>query len=239
MEKMNVIYIYHSCFVLEFDDCSAIIDFYRDTPEKWVETHLPALKKPLYVLCTHSHADHFNKGVLSWRENMGDIRYVFSQELLQSGSTKPGDAVYLKKTEVYEDAFLSIQAFGSTDIGGSFLIRHGQTEIFHAGDLNNWHWNEEAPKEEALTYENNYLCELELLAEYVNHVHLAMFPVDPRLGKDYMRGAEQFVSRIKTDYFLPMHFQGKYAGANALDKFARQHGCRFLALAHPGQSFEI
>ena len=43
---------------------------------------------------------------------------------------------------------LRIQAFGSTDVGISFLIHLQGKSIFHAGDLNNWHWSEESTEQE-------------------------------------------------------------------------------------------
>jgi hypothetical protein len=66
-----------------------------------------------------------------------------------------------------------------------------------------------------------------------------MFPVDSRIGKDYMRGAEQFVERIKITIFVPMHFSEDYQGGNAFRKFAESKGCRFLSIAHRGESFEL
>ena len=69
--------------------------------------------------------------------------------------------------------------------------------IFHAGDLNNWHWKEESTEGEVREAENAYLAELELLARRTNRVDLATFPVDPRLGQEYMLGAKQFVDHFR------------------------------------------
>lgn len=240
---MTVTYIYHSCFVVEFSGFSVIFDFYKDVPREdgsfWVKDYLLNKPEDLYVLSTHSHTDHFNPEVFTWRERKKNIQYVFSQDILDNGFATSKDAHYLKKGDIFQDDFLKIQAFGSTDIGGSFLLTVGDTHLFHAGDLNNWHWNEEVDVKEALIYENNFLCELELLAENVEQLHLAMFPVDPRLGADYMRGPEQFVSRIKTDYFLPMHFGDKYDKANAFKDVAERHRCKVPKVNHVGQSFTI
>ena len=38
---------------------------------------------------------------------------------------------------------VKIKAFGSTDIGISFLVSVDGVDIFHAGDLNWWHWWDE------------------------------------------------------------------------------------------------
>ena len=238
---MTITYIYHSCYLIEFEGFSILFDYYQDTPREdgsgWVKDYLLNKEEELYVLCSHSHYDHFNPEILFWGEWKKNIHYIFSKELLKSGVSKTGDALYLEKEEVYRDHRLTIKAFGSTDAGGSFLVGYNNRHFFHAGDLNNWHWSEEVSTEEALSYENYFLCELELLAEETNRLYLAMFPVDPRLGKDFMRGAEQFVSRIKTDLFLPMHFGENYDKANRFGEIAAWYDCQYLPLSHRGQSF--
>ena len=220
-----------------------LFDYYKDVPREdgseWVRDWLLNKEEELYVLCSHSHHDHFNPEILSWKERKKNIRYIFSKELLESGVSKAEDALYLEKEEVYRDQRLMIKAFGSTDVGGSFLVEHNKRQFFHAGDLNNWHWSEEVSTEEALSYENHYLCELKLLAEQVNRIYLAMFPVDPRLGKEFMRGPEQFVSRIRTDLFLPMHFGENYDKVNRFGEIAARYNCQYLPLFHPGQSFKF
>lgn len=241
---MIVTYIFHSCYLLEFSDFSVIFDFYqdvkRDNVQFWVKDYLLSKPQDLYVFCTHSHSDHFNPEVLNWKDEKENIKYIFSKELLDTGTvSNPEGILFLDKGEVFRDKQLQAKAFGSTDTGGSFLLNVGDKLIFHAGDLNNWHWNEEVSKIEASGYENNYLCELELLAESLEHLFLAMFPIDPRLGKDYMKGAEQFVRRVSTDYFLPMHFGDNYDKANAFEKFARQQNCNYLKVTQKGESFNL
>ena len=240
---MIVTYIFHSGYVIETERFSIVFDFYKDAKKSdgtyFVRDYL--LKKPedLYVFCSHSHPDHFNPEILSWKEKKNNITYIFANELLESKQTIGTGVHYLAKYAKFEDYNLWAQLFGSTDLGGSFLVNVNDKLIFHAGDLNNWHWKEEVSKEEALVFENNYLCELELLAENVNHLYLAMFPIDPRLGKEYMRGAEQFVNRIPTEYLLPMHFGEQYAKVNAFENIARQNNCNYLKVTHTGQSFEL
>ena len=240
---MRVTYIYHSCYLIEFGSFSVIFDYYKDVPRDdgtgWVNDYLLGKEEDLYVLCTHSHSDHFNPEILTWKEQKKNITYIFSHELHSSGKGAVVDAVYLRKGELFRDHRIRVKAFGSTDEGGSFLLEWNNCRIFHAGDLNNWHWNEEVGKEEALTNENNFLCELELLAEQSDKLDLVMFPVDPRLGKDYMRGAEQFVTRIQTRYFLPMHFGEQYEKANSFSMVAERNGAIYLPLTRPGQSYEL
>ena len=64
----------------------------------------------------------------------------------------------------------------------------------------------------------------------------AMFPIDPRLGKDYMRGAQQFIDAIEVDHFIPMHFGEHYAKANAFAPYAHHH---FFPLHQRGQTMTL
>lgn len=240
---MTITYIYHSCYLIEFEEYSVLIDYFKDAKREdgslWIEDYLLNKEEDLYILCTHSHADHFNPEILTWKRRKKNLRYIFSDELLESGKVEEKDAIFLRKEESFRDHRLKLKAFGSTDEGGSFLLGCEGLLFFHAGDLNNWHWNEEVGKEEALGYENSYLCEVELLSEKTDDLHAVMFPVDPRLGKDYMKGAQQFITRIKTKYFLPMHFGDDYDRANRFGEVAQKHGVTYLPVHHPGQSFEI
>lgn len=239
---MKLIYIYHSGFAIEADNCTIIIDFFKDTEglRKGI-VHDCLLKKPgkIYVLSTHSHADHFNKSILKWKEQRPDIHYIFSKEIFDSLRLKEEGIVYLDILKIYTDNTVKVQAFGSTDIGGSFLIECEGKKIFHAGDLNNWHWDEESTDEEILEAEDNYLNQVTLLSEHTSHLDLVMFPIDNRLGKNYMLGAKQFIDTIKTDAFAPMHFSKNYESANAFKAYAEQKDVRFFEIREKGDTFDF
>jgi hypothetical protein len=66
-----------------------------------------------------------------------------------------------------------------------------------------------------------------------------MFPVDARLGKDYMLGAEQFVDRIQVAVFSPMHFTSAYEAAEAFRPYAERAGCRFIGWKAKGESIDF
>ena len=240
---MKLTYIYQSGFALEWDGFSILTDYCRDSSGEtgggYVHGHL--LKRPgtLYILVSHSHTDHFNPEIFNWQKEKNNIVYILSKDIAGVHSHLPEGAIILDKLQCWEDSRIKVQAFGSTDIGISFLVETGGKKIFHAGDLNNWHWEEESTPEEVKGYETNYLDELELLAQTATHLDIAMFPVDPRLGKDYARGARQFIDRIKTDWFIPMHFWEKYDKAAAFKEYALNKGCKFATWTHPGESIEI
>ena len=239
---MKLIYLYHSGFALLGEGYTIIFDYFEDSasPSSGI-VHNELLQRPgrLYVLSSHSHADHFNKEVLTFREKHPDIVYIFSQDILHEEKLLSTDAVWLKKGDCYADDVLRVHAFGSTDVGISFLVEAEGKKIFHAGDLNNWHWMDESSEAEWKGYERDYLFELDCICSYTRNMDVVMFPVDPRLGTEYMRGARQFVEQIKTSIFVPMHFWDRPAEVVAFRPYAELRGCRYALISVPGEGTDI
>lgn len=239
---MRLTYIFHSGFAIETHNFTMVIDFYQDSlGEKRGIVYDRLLSRPqrLYVLSTHGHADHFNPEVLEWRKRRSDIHYVFSRDIMDMVKSKVEHVTYLDKGDVYKDDFIQVSAFGSTDIGLSYKIKTEKKTIFHAGDLNNWHWNEESTEAEVKEAQDNFTEELNHLAVSTPSLDLAMFPVDPRLGKDYMLGAEQFLSKIHTKVIVPMHFDGSYEKAKAIEPIAAKYKTIALVPTCRGELFEL
>ncbi|MBM6713426.1 MBL fold metallo-hydrolase [Phocaeicola coprocola] len=239
---MKLIYLYHSGFALLGEGYTIIFDYFEDSasPSSGI-VHDELLQRPgrLYVLSSHSHADHFNKEALTFREKHPDIVYIFSQDILHEEKLLSTDAVWLKKGDCYADDVLRVHAFGSTDVGISFLVEAEGKKIFHAGDLNNWHWMDESSEAEWKGYERDYLFELDCICSYTRNMDVVMFPVDPRLGTEYMRGARQFVEQIKTSIFVPMHFDEAYDKAAAFLPIAQKNGASMPMLRSRGQEIDL
>ena len=81
--------------------------------------------------------------------------------------------------------------------------------------------------------------ELQFIKNRIAKIDVAMFPVDNRMGKDYDKGAQQFVEQITTSIFVPMHFDETYKAADAFEQVAEANGCRFLKITHRGELFEL
>lgn len=239
---MKLIYVYHSGFILENDNIVVVIDYYKDSgwkgKEGTVHEYLRNMEKRMYILASHAHPDHFNPEIFGWSEKK-NLRYILSSDIRKGNKEWEDDVVWLDKGETWQDDFLRIKAYGSTDVGISFLLHTEGKRIFHAGDLNNWHWREESTEQEVEEAEKAFLREVAVLAKDADFLDLAMFPVDPRLGADYMSGAKQFIDRIPVRKFVPMHFWERYEKANAFREYAENHGTEFIVLTHPGMSVEF
>ena len=204
---MKLIYLNHSGFLLCGGGFNIVIDYCKGKADVFgiIENHALNAAKPLYVLASHGHADHFDPSVLAWRLKSGDPPvYIFSGDIAGTKNLEQKfeqKAVFINAGEEYSDSVVRLKAFCSTDEGVSFYIEAGGKKIFHAGDLNNWHWDEESTPEEVRECENAYLKELTAAAREIKSLDLAMFPLDIRLGGGYMRGTEQFLDAIKVRLF--------------------------------------
>ena len=119
-------YIYHSGFAIEAEGVTLIIDYYKDSSETELNkgiVHDRLLQRPgkLYVLASHFNPDHFNREVLTWKEQRPDNIYIFSKDILKHHRAQKEDAIYINKGEEYEDDMLRIQAFGSMNCWAPFM----------------------------------------------------------------------------------------------------------------------
>lgn len=233
---IKLTYIFHSCFMLETEQCVLIFDYWKDSPEGDVKKMLEHTGKRVYFMASHFHEDHFNPEIIAMNVPNGDKRIILSRDIIRRHRAKETDAdVVMRKGDVYNDEYIKIKAFGSTDAGVSFMLETDGKKIFHAGDLNNWHWEDESTPQEVKKMEGDFKAVLrDIKAEYPA-VDLAMFPVDPRLGTDFARGARQWLQTIKTTYLAPMHFPPAREKAMTFGKEAEMCGTKFLYIRHEGE----
>ena len=160
-----------------------------------------------------------------------------------------------------------VRTYRSTDEGVAFLVDvledgHGAGEsaaegsrgaadafvrIYHAGDLNDWHWDEENEEDRLFNEDQNrnYLAALSEIAgvtEADGRVPDAAFiPVDARLGVMYYLGMEEFVRCVGAKTLIPMHVNDDGTVAEKLrhEPFAAELKDRILGHGRPGESFEV
>lgn len=161
---MKITYIHHSSFLVELESVYLLFDYTEGT--------IPGMKreKPLLVLASHRHGDHYSPVIFDLIKEHGNVRFVLSNDIWRkrlpeevlplTDSLKHGETVkyrlengiirQLTRTPenqiedgVISDACLTIHTYKSTDEGVAFLIEAEGKTIYHAGDLNNWRWEGE------------------------------------------------------------------------------------------------
>jgi L-ascorbate metabolism protein UlaG (beta-lactamase superfamily) len=212
MDNFNVKinYLYNSGYAIETENNFLVFDYYLDTTSEGerslsngvVGAQELKIDKNVIVFSSHSHSDHYNPIIFNWKKTRADINYILSSDI---ETDEHFDTLH--KISAYENLNIndvSIKAFGSTDIGISFLVKVDGISIFHAGDLNWWHWWDE-PEEANINAEKMFKHEIEKLKG--NNIDIAFFPVDHRLKTYYYYGGEYFIQELAPKTLIPMHFR--------------------------------
>ena len=212
---MNITYIHHSCFLVETNRFYYLFDYEKG--------HLPQMDvtKPIFVLSSHGHADHYNAEIfpLLAAAGMQSVRAVLSEDIpvpnnINTLQVSPGEKYHL------EDE-LELTTFQSTDVGVAFLVEDQKNLIYHAGDLNDWVWDEESD-----TYNKqmskDYRKQIDLLAKELGRRELdvAFVVLDPRQEKDYHRGMCYFLENVSAKKVYPMHYWGN---PEIIETFLQEH----------------
>jgi L-ascorbate metabolism protein UlaG (beta-lactamase superfamily) len=211
---LDIYYLYNSGFVIEHGGDAIVVDYYRGGLGGQWRMPLPAEPlsyRDIYVFASHAHGDHYTPEIFTWREEHPGIRYVLSDDIRPHGRAILSDITYLADGREADVVSLRVKAYGSTDQGISFHIRTADgLDIFHAGDLNFWHWADESTRAEVEEADADFTRELAKIRAGIRKLDAAFFPVDPRVGRDYYRGAVRFCEAMKPALLIPMHFGSSF-----------------------------
>ena len=211
---MQIYYLSNSGYAIFLGNKLLVFDYYKNTTqdeEKSVNSGVirkkdMEKKKYAYVFVSHSHPDHFNSVIFDWQEFNQNTHYMLDKGIKNSrGLSNAANVSFFEKGTEFNNGDIFIKAFGSTDIGVSFYIEADGKKIFHAGDLNCWHWEDEAEAEYAAKARLDFHKEIEDIKKDINEVDLAFFPVDIRIGSKYDEGAKYFIQELKPSILIPMH----------------------------------
>lgn len=138
---MRITYVCHSCFILENDGVSVVLDPYMVDPVGAIRK-FPRLRNPDYVLLSHGHDDHIG--------NLSDVArtktpIICIAELASYLSKKGyGNAIGMNfGGEIASDGllFALVRAEHSSGSGGvylgepaGFIVKIGGHTVYHAGD---------------------------------------------------------------------------------------------------------
>lgn len=208
---MKVRYLDNSGFAMTSENVLFVFDYWR-FPKKdeaeifengFVEARKLADFARVYIFVSHKHGDHFNQKIYELAQYNPHTKYIVEEDVpLPEGV----EGIKLAVGEQYADDFLKVTAWPSTDIGASFQVDFAGRTIFHAGDLNYWHWQEESTKQEVQEAYEAYIAALAQMEGKLPPADIAFFPVDPRMVSDIEVGAMMFMERFKPKKLIAMHF---------------------------------
>lgn len=226
---IKVTYIGHSGFLAETEHAVLLFDYYKgELPEMDPE-------KNIFVFVSHIHHDHFNPEIFQLQDRYPGITYMLSSDL-SDGEAAGENIRFLGPNEETEISGCRVRTLRSTDEGVAFLVSVDSKTIYHAGDLNWWHWEGET-REYNTKMRRAYQSEINKLQG--TEIDAAFIPVDPRLGEQYCLGLDCFMKRTVTKAVFPMHFWGNYGIFErlSLEKCTGDYRDRIRKIEREGQVF--
>lgn len=230
---MKITYINHSSFSIELDNCTLLFDYF--------EGEIPEFdkNKKLYVFSSHGHHDHFNSVIFDLESKYKDIKYILSSDIKNIINKEANNITYIDVNEDISLDKLEIKTLESSDIGVAFIVNVEGKTIYHAGDLNWWHWEGENSDKENKEAESMFKKEIDKIKN--NHFDIAFVPLDPRQGEQYYLGFDTFMKNTNTKIVFPMHCWGKYSIIKKLleSNHSNTYKDKIISINHKNQEFNI
>ncbi|UCG33156.1 MAG: ankyrin repeat domain-containing protein [Phycisphaerales bacterium] len=210
-EKQAVLwYLGHCGWAIKTANHLLIFDYwneYRDPSEPSLANGLIApdelAGQKVTVFVSHEHRDHFDPEILSWKESLKDITYVFGfrpeqlPENRESGYRGPAYE-YVGPRETRSLAGLEIRALRANDAGVGFLVKADGLTIYHAGDHAGWQEGER----------QGYTGEIDFLAEHIEDLDLAFLNVTGchAHGEEPLKeGTLYTLEKLRPKIMIPTH----------------------------------
>lgn len=234
--KAIITYLFHSGYAVETKQHFLIFDYYQPSKSAGglsdgvIDGEYLKTKKNIYVFVSHSHADHFDPVILKWAKDNPQITYILSSDITINDQKLTSRV--MSPYETFGEEGISVKTFGSTDEGLSFYVKTDEVSIFHAGDLNWWHWKGETKAEQNYA-ESMFKAEIERIKGYP--IDIAFFPVDRRLEEFYAVGAEYFAQKLQPKLLLPMHFGDDFGASKEFSAKFKNASFAIAEITHRGQ----
>ena len=233
---MKITYIHHSSFCVELENSILLFDYFKGDLPKF-DTN-----KKLYVFASHFHEDHFDKYIFDIQNVHPDVTYILSKDIKRHRSKyikAAKNSVILNFNENISIDDMKIKTLESSDIGVAFLIEIEGKVIYHAGDLNWWHWEGENSDEENKYAENKFKDGIDKIKGL--DIDLAFVPLDPRQGDFYYLGFNYFMENTNTKVAFPMHMWGDFSLCKTFksSEYAKDYKDRVIEISKDNQVFDI
>lgn len=218
---MKVTYLKHSGFMVESRNYIYLFDYIGGNIDKAIKSD-----KKIYVMVSHIHDDHFSKIIFDIATKHDNVTYILSYDVVKkikknailSKMTEQLNIIRVQAHEKYKIDDIVVETLKSTDEGVAFIVSEKDGTIYHAGDLNWWHWDGE-PKSWNRNMEVNFKREIDSMRG--RKIDIAFVPLDPRQEEAYYMGMDYFIKNVGANEIYPMHFWGE---PRIIDRYKSEYG---------------
>jgi L-ascorbate metabolism protein UlaG (beta-lactamase superfamily) len=162
---MKITYLGNSGFALERDGGILVIDCYNPAQHPLLSDVSLSTMRTVTALISHSHSDHYSPDI--WK--LKNARFA-------AGFDVPAPWACPKCARANGIAQLLAGTPTAARTRGILPYHVDGVSVFHAGDLNDWHWRDEGGRGVRAGRKARFLTELERIKAGVKNIDLAFFP---------------------------------------------------------------
>lgn len=203
-----VTYFYQSAFTVSLKKTLMVFS-YRQTglsqlaeEQQLSEKDFQGFNNILVFVPNTSLTHHDAEVIYKWKTSF-PITYLVSEDAKKQAPDMPSVRV-CREGDQFSIAQAKVSVFGSTDAGVSFMVEAEDVCVFHAGDLNLWHWREENTLREIARAEETFYDKVAAVPK--DKIDICFFPLDPNQGGLYDAGSNHLIMALRPRVFFPMHF---------------------------------
>ncbi len=189
----------------------------------------------IVVFVPDASAEHCDPAIFDWKRSF-PITYAMNRHAAKN-APKTADVRACREGDVFSVGNCDVRVFASIGNGVCFLATVGGVRIFHAGDLNLWHWRDENSLKEIARAEAEFYEKAAKLPR--DGIDLCLFPLDPNQGGLYDAGANHVIMRLRPRLFVPMHFGARTEIAQEYARRALSRRTSVFALTAPGEAAAV
>lgn len=252
--NLTLTYFYQSGFAVGVNKSLFVFSYYEnkeildESMYRLSASELRAFEN-IYFFIPNICREHLEPAIFAESFLSLPVKYIISSDAVENHVS---NIVHIKNIDAYisNDKIIKasagdrlsfpemqVEVCRSSGLGVSFFIRMPKLNIFHAGDLNNWHWCEKQDEEAVERARLSFIDAMNSLPD--EPIDLCMFPVDPKLGGQYQAGARAFMANKKIKVFVPMHWHDEYDVIMDFASKSEFNESRICLLCNPRDSVVI
>jgi len=235
--EANIWFLGHSGWAIKTQNHFLVFDYFCNTWDRKPDDScmasgciIPEQIKDLNVtvFSTHSHGDHYDPRIFTWKETIPDIEYVLCWEQDTDGNEYT--LIPVHDEQKVED--MNVYVHYSTDLGGGYLIDVDGLTILHMGD----HANGEDDLMAAFTDEIDIIAgknkEIDIVFGGIRGCSLGQ-PEQVKQGIYYT------IETLQPKLFVPMHSGGHTFNYKEFAETAKKdgHDQKMKYVFHKGDRF--
>jgi L-ascorbate metabolism protein UlaG (beta-lactamase superfamily) len=239
--QVEVVYVHHNSFILKLPERTFLFDY---PALSHLPQDAPALVtrevagKRLFVVFSHSHADHLNPEVGAVTALAASVRYIVSDDVPDMCPEvlpeAPDEVLVVAPDDDVTFEGVHLRALESNDLGVAFILEVEGLRLYYGGDLANWDW-ESLPDKARAESRAFFAAALDTVA--AGPVSIAFSNVDKRLKS--LAGGPEVVRRLAPALFVPMHTFGETGWLATIENELAVAGSRVFSYRRMGDRLRL